>query len=142
MKYEHLLVPVEQTTSERAIDAALDLAVRHGADITLIYVIEAIAESAQDTSEEFADFYAELEQRVRQRLAELARPFQQAGVSVRPEVIVGQKAHAVVQYSVTRSIDLIVMESERCDLTCPESALDSFSHQVSMFCQCPVMLLK
>jgi len=142
MKCEHLLVPVDIKFAARAIDAARDLAVLHGASITLMYVIEAIADSAVESEGEFDEFYAAAEARVRSRLQQLSQPLIDAGINVRPEIVVGERAKTIVQYSVLETVDLIVMESERCDLNHPESALDNFGHQVSMFCQCPVMLVK
>ena len=142
MNYRHLLVPVHAGSAVRAIDAARDLAMQHGAAITLMYVIEAIADSAVESEGEFDSLYAAAEAHVRDRLQQLSRPLAEAGISVRPEIVVGERARTIVQYSAGHSVDLIVMESDRCDLTHPEQALDHFSHQVSIFCQCPVMLLK
>ena len=143
MKYQHLLVPIDlSATDERELDAAFDLAIQHGATTTLMYVIEAIDESPDEEADELTAFYAELEDTVRIRLQEFSRRFQNAGLEVRPEIVVGRTARVIVQYSATESVDLIVMRSERVDWDRPEKVLNSLSHQVSMFCQCPVMLLK
>ena len=104
-----------------------------------MYVIEAI--DAGD-EEELTSFYAEVEDKVRDRLQSLIRRFRQAGLMARPEIVVGHKARTIVQYTATESVDLIVMQSERVDLQHPEPGLNSLSHQVSLFCQCPVMLIK
>ena len=139
MPYQHLLVPIDWSDpDQRAPQAALELAAQHQAMTTLIYVIEAI----DDDDEDLETFYAEAERRVRDRLQSVMQPFEQAGLSVRPEIVVGQKARTIVHYTAAQSVDLIVMSSERVDLQRPETALNSISHQVSLFCQCPVMLIK
>lgn len=140
MRYEHLLVPIDWSDrDQRALEAALEMAAQHQARTTLIYVIESI--DAGD-EEELKSFYAEVEDSVRERLQTLVRRFQQAGLMARPEIVVGHKARTIVQYTATESVDLIVMQSERVDLQHPEQGLSSLSHQVSLFCQCPVMLIK
>lgn len=140
MRYEHLLVPIDWSDrDQRALEAAIEMAAQHQARTTLIYVIEAID---TDDEEELKSFYAEVEDSVRERLQSLVRRFQQAGLMARPEIVVGHKARTIVQYTATESVDLIVMQSERVDLQHPEQGLSSLSHQVSLFCQCPVMLIK
>ncbi len=139
MPYQHLLVPIDSSDpDQRAQEAALELAVQHQARTTLMYVIEAI----DDEEDDLESFYAEVEGRVRDRLQRVMNQFEQAGLTVRPEIVVGRKARTIVNYTVTESVDLIVMSSERVDLQRPETALNSLSHQVSLFCQCPVMLIK
>ena len=56
--------------------------------------------------------------------------------------MVGHGPREIVQYSATRAVDLIVMRSERVDLNRPYERVNTVSHQVSLFCQCPVMLVK
>ena len=143
MKYQHLLVPIVPNAPDQdALDVAFDLATQHSARTTLIYVIEAVEEAAYDEEDELDAFYAHLEANVRRRLQDLSQRFEHAGLAVRPEIVVGRTAQVIVRYSATESVDLIVMRSERVDLNQPEKVLTCLSHQVSMFSQCPVMLLK
>ena len=143
MRYQHLLVPVDFTVANTvALDAALDLAAQHRARITLLHVIEAVDQAGDDDETELDRFYAELEVGVRERLGELARRFERAGLAVRKEIVVGRRVRDIVQYSATESVDLIVMKSDRVDLNRPQEGWASVSHQVSIFCQCPVMLVK
>ena len=141
MNYEHLLVPVDPgDPDEEAIQTALALAAQHHAQTTLLYVIEAIDHSEDD--DEIGRFYAELESRFRQKLSAIVLQYQQAGLPVRSEVVIGHRPREIIQYSATQSVDLIVMRSERVDLSRPDQRVTSVSHQVSLFCQCPVMLVK
>lgn len=140
MPYEHLLVPIDwREPDQRALEAAMEMATQHQARTTLMYVIEAIDSDEEDDLE---SFYTEVEENIRERLQSLIRQFQQVGLIAQPEVVVGQKARTIVQYTVTESVDLVVMPSQRVDLQHPEKGLNSLSHHVSLLCQCPVMLIK
>jgi nucleotide-binding universal stress UspA family protein len=140
MPYEHLLVPVDWSDpDQRALEAAIELALQHQARTTLMYVIEAID---ADDEDDMQSFYTEVEDRIRDRLQSLIQRFQQVGLAVSSEIVVGHKARTIVQYTATESVDLVVMPSRRVDLQHPEKGLYSLSHQVSLLCQCPVMLIK
>ncbi|MFT5327009.1 MAG: nucleotide-binding universal stress UspA family protein [Planctomycetaceae bacterium] len=142
MQYQHLLVPVDiQESASSAIEAALEMAAQHRARTTLLYVIEAI-DLANEPDDEISHFYSELEDSIRLKLAEVARRFEAAGLSVDQEIVIGHQVRDIVHYSATQSIDLIVMNSQRVDPNQPGRGVGSISHQVSVFCQCPVMLIK
>jgi universal stress protein A len=144
MRYRHVLVPVDFTESvTSAIEAALEMAAQHQARTTLLHVIEEIDDgSNSDPDDDITRFYAEVESSVRDRLSELARRFQQAGLDVDQEIVVGRRVRTIVQFSATESVDLIVMRSRRADPRQPQQAIASVSHQVSVLSQCPVMLIK
>ena len=142
MQYQHLLVPVDfQEPVGSAIEAALEMAAQHRARTTLLYVIEAI-DSADEPDDEINHFYSELEDSIRSKLAEVAHRFEAAGLSVEREIVVGHQVRDIVHYSATQSVDLIVMNSQRVNPNQPGRGVGSISHQVSVFCQCPVMLIK
>lgn len=150
MEYQHLLVPVDfRLPDQRALQTAFDLALQHQAHTTLLYVIESIDDDGgedededEDEEDELQTFYAQVECKVRKRLVEMVQRFQDAGLEVRLEIVVGRTAHTVIQFSSTEKVDLIVMQAARIDVDRPEQALASVSHQVSLFCPCPLMLLK
>ena len=145
MKCQHVLVPVDLHDPDlRAIETAMEIASRHNARITLMHVIEAIDDGDEDEDEasEFAAFYAELEIDIRRQLMELAKRFQQIGLTVNMEIQVGHGPREIVRYSAAGAVDLIVMRSQTIDLDRPVESLKSASHQVSLFCQCPVLLVK
>jgi nucleotide-binding universal stress UspA family protein len=143
MRYGHVLVPVDLSDPDQhAIAAAIEIAALHKAKTTLMYVIEAIDVGDEDEGNEFDAFYAELEAGIRQQLLEFAEQFRQAGLEVDVEILIGHRPREIIRYSATGTIDLIVMQSHRIDLNRPYENLTSASHQVGLFCQCPVMLLK
>lgn len=144
MHYRHLLVPLNfHDPGGTTLQTALDLASQHQAQTTLMYVIEAIDDSEDDDRENgIQAFYAELEADIREKVGGIAARFEQEGLPVRAEIVVGHGPREIVQYSASESVDLIVMRSERVDLSQPDQRVTSVSHQVSLFCQCPVMLVK
>lgn len=142
MPYRHLLVPVDFTEPAAAVEAALELAAQHRSRTTLLHVIEAIDRATEEPDEETRRFYAELETSVRERLDDLARLFESAGLSVEQEIVVGHRVRDIVHYSAVQSVDLIVMRSRRVDPTQPARGIGTVSHQVSVLSQCPVMLIK
>lgn len=143
MQYRHLLVPVDlMDPDQMTIETAMQLATQHKAQTTLMYVIEAIDADEDEDDNGLQSFYAELEAGIREHLATLSERFVAAGLSVQSEIVVGHGPREIVQYSASESVDLIVMRSHRVDLNRPFEKLTSVSHQVSLFCQCPVMLVK
>lgn len=144
MRYGHVLVPVDFSAPDQpAIEAAMEIAAFHKARTTLMYVIEAIdVGDEDDDNNEFARFYTELEVGIRRQMLEFANRFREAGLTVDVEILVGHGPREIVRYSATGAIDLIVMRSQKVDLDRPYENLTSASHQVCLFCQCPVMLVK
>lgn len=143
MRYQHLLVPVGFSEPVSvAIETALELAAQNQAKTTLLHVIEAIDLKSDEPDDGIEEFYTYAEAEVRLRMAKLIHRFVQAGLAVEQQIVVGRRVQTIVQYSATESIDLIVMQSHRADPTQPHRVMTSLSNQVSLLCQCPVMLIK
>lgn len=141
MRYQHVLVPVDLTKPDPvAIQAAYDLARQYHARMTLLHVIESIDELTDDS--EMDKFYAAVEERVRENVALVTQQFKSSELVVQQDVVVGRRARDIVRYSATHAVDLIVMRSDRVNPDQPRAAISKISHQVSMFSQCPVMLVK
>ena len=66
----------------------------------------------------------------------------EAGLAVDRKIWYGKRAQEIVQYSMDQQVDLIVMSSHKIDAAQPVQSLGSLSYQVSLFCQCPVLLVK
>jgi len=140
-RFEHLLVPVDFTDKNwLALDLTFELAVQNKASVTLLHVIEPIA---VDDDPEVAAFMANLERRALDDLAAMAQRFLDAGASVEWKTRQGKRAPEIVRFASERAIDLIVLNSHRVNLEeLSAESLGSLSHQVSLFCQCPVLLVK
>ena len=138
--FEHILIPVDFSEKNRAaLDAALDLAVQFGSCITLLHVIERIEHVEQG---ELQDFYAKLENRATEKLDEIAQRFVDREIVLNGEIKYGKRAHEIIRYSAEKDVRLVILSSHKINLDKPPSHFGTLSHQVSIFCQCPVLLVK
>ncbi len=138
--FQHILVPVDFTgKNQRAVALARQLSLQNQARVTLLHVIETLEDLAD---EEVDDFYSNLESKANAELAALAKTFAEAGLDVTSHVAYGKRTHEIVQYSIDNNIDLIVMSSHKIDLNEPGDRVGTLSHQVSILCQCGVLLVK
>jgi nucleotide-binding universal stress UspA family protein len=141
--FEKILVPLDFTDKNRAaVERARDL-VRAEGEVTLLHVIEELADIP---FEELEDFYRRLEERAVRRLkelAEIAGPARDGeGVEIRREVVYGRRAREIVRFAEERETDLIVLGSHPVDRERPGEAWATLSYQVAILARCPVLLLK
>jgi nucleotide-binding universal stress UspA family protein len=138
--FKHVLVPLDFTPKNAAaLRVALDLAKQNQARVTLLHVIETI-EYAED--EEIASFYENLKKRARAKFSACAERFKKAHVPVSEKIVMGKTARGIVSYSLRNGIDLVVLSSHKVRLTEAPKGWATLSYQVSILCQCPVMLVK
>ncbi len=138
--FKKILVPLDFTSkNDAALRVAADLAKQNDAHVTLIHVIEKI-EYADE--EEIASFYESLKQRARTMLRACAEGFHRAMLPVTEEVVLGNTTQTVVNYATENQIDLVVLSSHRVNLDEPPKGWATLSYQLSILCQCPVMLVK
>ena len=138
--FKNILIPVDLTdVHQPALDIAARLAKGNDGEVTLLHVIEVIAEmwAAEDR-----DFYTRLEQRARDYLARLGHALETRGVPRREEVVFGSRAPEIVRYAMETGIDLIVLTSHRIDLQHPSAGWGTVSYKVGILAQCPVLLVK
>lgn len=143
--FEHILVPVDLSSRNvSAIEMALEMATRYGARTTLFHVVERIeADADQDADdEELRSFYEDLEQRAARELQDVAVRFSRVGLTVESQVWIGKRVAEIVRFAAEQSVDLVVMTSPPVDAERPAHSLKSASHQVSVFCPCPVLMIK
>jgi len=75
-------------------------------------------------------------------LESFAQRFEGAKVPVDRKIRYGKRVREIVQDSVEHGIDLIIMNSHPVDPQKFPASWASISYQVSIACQCPVLLLK
>ena len=138
--FKHILLPTDLSErAERAVDVAIDLAKQAGGTGTLLHVIQTIQGVEFD---EMQSFYAELESRVRKRLAALVARHTDANVEVRMEVAYGVPAAEVLRLSEERGIDLVVLASHAVSRDDPAAGWGTLSYKVGLLVACPVLLVK
>ena len=138
--FTKILVPVDLTDSNRAaIEVASQLASREDGSVTLLHVIEAIADTE---FEDMKDFYQRLEEKARSAMVDLAAPLTLKGKQVDQQITYGNRARKIVGYADEHDTDLIVLSSRQIDPEQPEKTWTSISHQVAVLARCPVLLVK
>jgi universal stress protein A len=138
--FQKILVPVDLTdVHQPALDIAARLAEGNDGEVTLLHIVEVIAEmwAAEDR-----EFHTRLEQRARDHLARLGHFLETRGVSRREEVVFGNRAPEIVRYATEVGIDLIVLKSHRIDLQNPSAGWGTVSYKVGILAQCPILLVK
>jgi nucleotide-binding universal stress UspA family protein len=139
-RFQHILIPLDFTEKNlEALNIAFDLAIVNKARVTLLHVVEQISGEVDD---ELVKFYARLRVRAESELESKSQRFDQAGIAVDCKIRIGHRLHEIVTDSVERAADLIVMSSHKPDPTRPVQTWGTLSYQVSMLCQCPVLLVK
>ncbi len=142
-RFKHLLVPLDFTAKNKpALEIAFEIAVREPASVTLLHIIETIHDDSTQPDDELKAFYERLETRATSELDTLARRFAEAEVRVSQRVRFGARAVEIVRFAAEHNIDLIVMSSHSIDRTHPSTSLATVSYQVSVLCQCPILLVK
>lgn len=143
--FRHVLVPVDLGDGNRAslaMAAALTRCPAPGAAapdearLTLLHVIETIEHVPFD---DLRDFYARLEEKARQGLAELAG--EAPGPPPAQRIVFGKRAPAIVEFAAAEGCDLVVLGSRPVDPQRP-GAWATISHQVALMAPCTVLLVR
>ncbi len=138
--FHRLLLPVDLSDqSSRAVAVAIALLKGSEGTVTLLHVIETIADAEFD---EMRDFYRRLETKARTGLESLAEPLVAAGIEVEQQLVYGKRVREIVQFAHDHTVELILMSSRVLDPKSPATAWGSISHQVALLARCPVLLLK
>ena len=138
--FKHILVPTDLSGQENhALDIAVKLCAMDGGNISLLHVIEVIANT---TFEEFSDFYRKLEENAHAGLNRMMDGVKDADIDILLEVIYGNRAQEILRFVEERGIDLIVMKSHRIDVEDRAQGWGTISYKVGILAPCPVMLVK
>ena len=111
--FQKILVPVDLAPkSLAAVDAAYELAVQLGAQVTLLHVIETIEHIQFD---EMKQFYERLESSARNGLQEFSERFAAGNLQVDQALVYGHRTQEIVDFAIQNRVDLIIMASHRID---------------------------
>jgi universal stress protein A len=122
-----------------AFDIAVELAASDGSRITVLHVIELIADTPR---EELADFYDGVEQRAFAEIDEIVDAVEDSPVEFRREILYGRRAREILRFVRENDVDLLVLQSHRIRREDPSYGLGTLSHEIAVFAECPVMLVK
>jgi universal stress protein A len=139
-RFQHIVVPVDFTgKNQNALDIAFEIASQNRAKVTLLHVIETIENVPPD---ELTEFYKRLSSRAETQLEARSQRFSAAEIAVDWKIRYGKRLTEIVQDARDRKADLIVMSSHKVDPAAPARSLGTLSYQVSILCDCPVLLVK
>lgn len=142
-RFRHVLIPLDFTSkNQAALEVGFEIAVREPAAVTLLHVVEKIHPEGELPDDELQAFYQRLEARALGELESRAQRFAQAGVRVSQRIRFGSRAAEIVRFAGEHAVDLIIMSSHAIDREHPATSLATVSYQVSVLCECPVMLVK
>ena len=137
--YKNILVPVDLTDKNAAaVEEALRLAAGKGTTITLLHVIETL----DLPFEEIEDFYKQLATKARRKLRQLGKLASGRGPELRYETTYGRRVRAILDHAIDHDIDLVVITSHQIEHGDPPSSWMTISHQVALFANCSVMVLR
>jgi nucleotide-binding universal stress UspA family protein len=117
--YDTILVPTDGSdVAEHAVDHAVDLAEKYGADIHALYVVDTSAVDVSLGTEQvdriqqghFGDM-PELERRANEATSAVAAKAAEHGIDVTEAVVAGQPHRQIANYATNHGVDLIVMGS-------------------------------
>ena len=139
-RFKNILVPVDFTEKNlAAVDIAFELAVANQARVILLHVIETLEGESDD---ELERFYDRLEKRADAELERLSQRFLETGVAAERKIRFGKRLAEILAACADYHVDLAVMSSHKPDLQHVYQTWATLSYQVSVFCTCPVLLVK
>ena len=142
-RFQNILVPVDFTKKNwAALDVAFETAVHNKAAVTLLHVIEAIDGGDFEEDPDIHEFYGRLKERAKRELDTMGQRFVEARVDTQLKIRIGKRVAEIINYSADHSSDLIVMSSHRLADRNPAASVVTLSYQVSLLCECPVLLVK
>jgi len=138
--FKHILVPTDLTDSTfEALNIAVKMALHEQSQVTLLHIIETIADAQ---FEEFEDFYLKLKRRAQKKMELMLDRYQQELLSINREITYGKRVNEIVKFADQNAIDLIVLTSHRIEVTESSKGWGTISYKVGILSPCPVMLVK
>jgi len=138
--FSHILVPVDfSNKNKKALNIAMRMASCSGASLTLLHVIQTVADV--DFSE-LETFYRKMEKRAVRALDRLAASHQEPLVHIHKEIIFGDRVKEILKYVSARKVDVVIMNSHRIDPKNLTQGWGTISYKVVLLCPSPVMLVK
>ena len=137
--FKHILLPLDlQTVEETFLETVRSLAADNQAKLTLLHVIEKIAE-VEDP--EMEAFYKRLAKRARGHLEPLVEAHTKEGFEAELLVRLCHRPEEIVRSAAERDADLIALRSRSVHET-SGGAWPTLSIQVAMLATLPVLLLR
>jgi nucleotide-binding universal stress UspA family protein len=136
--FKKILLPIDLSDRhEKALSVAGELARASNGVVILLHVVEIIPGLPEEE-----DFYRRLERVARKHLSAIHDRLEREKIPSGVEVIVGNRARAIVQPAEEMGAELILLTAPRIDPDKVSAGLGSLSCMVGIFAPCPVLLVK
>jgi nucleotide-binding universal stress UspA family protein len=138
--FKRILVPVDLTAkNKRALETAIRIALQNRGRVTLLHVIENVA---QIPFNELKEFYDELAERALRKMRTLRRSLETRKIPVKQMILIGNRTDRIVRYASEQRIDLIILSSHKINMKKKGSDWGTISYKVAILARCPVLLVK
>lgn len=138
--FKRILIPTDlQEKSRRALDLAVQLAVREQGHLFLLHVIETLDDAEEDA---FKTFYERLSKRAAKAMNDMAGLYADRPVHIDPHIVFGKRVREIVRFAHERRVDLILLGSHKIDPSNPAEGWATISYRVAILAPCHVMMVK
>ena len=140
--FRHILAPLDFTPKNaEALRVVKAMASPGRTRVTLLHVVEAIAHTEDDP---LVSFYQSLEDSAVNKLQGYAQQLADEGIEAEVSVLLGRPARKIVSEAKAMDVDLLVLSSHPLgeSASAENGSWATVSYQVSVFCHCPVLLVK
>lgn len=137
--FSHILVDIDALAEERpALAQAADLAVRCGARLTIVDVVEDVPPAARAYLSERLE--TEILEHRQEALAQAAARVKRLPIRIATTVLRGRPATAIVRHAIDQKVDLVVRSHVR-DTSTARTTFGSVDMQLLRKCPCPVWIV-
>jgi len=139
--FSKIILPVDGSKyAEKAVDVAISLGTKYGAEITLLYVVQ-IPSGVALTSADSASTILSLEQAGKEILTRAEKKFEDAGLEAKRVLEYGNPAAKILELAEKGKHDLVVMGSRGMS-EIKAFFLGSVSDKVSHHANCAVLIVR
>jgi len=141
MKIDKILYPTDfSAKSENAREHAIYMGKSLNSSLHLLHAIEPLDYDEMD--EEILEFYKGLENQLEVKMEAEKKIFQEAGLEIQAEIIIGSRWKVINNYAKENDINLIIMGSHGVRNETGEISVGTTSHKVMFSSPCPVLIVR
>jgi hypothetical protein len=137
--FKRILLPLDLTERQRAIDIAVELAHESAGEVILVHAIGLVPGVSMN---EENDFYARLHKIATAHLERIGHALTLRDVRWRSHIVYGNRAAEIARHVTGESADLIILTAPRFDAGNPAASWSSLSWKTAIIAACPVLLVK
>ncbi|MBW2622321.1 MAG: universal stress protein [Deltaproteobacteria bacterium] len=138
--FKNILIPTNFKDKDLlGIDIALGMDLPEDFTITLVHVIEMLADTED---EEFQDFYAKLEKRASKEMGKILDLYEEKKPDISTVILFGHRVREIIRYTHENEIDLIIASSHQIEARDVSQGWMTLSYKIAFLSPCPVLMVK